>query len=290
MGEAKRRHLAMASKPCRCGSNKAGEDCCWTERGWHKAPANIDLVAGKHRGTQRRCYLRELNTCSETISGEHMISETVLRAIGKDQVIVSGLPWLEPGETRSVGIKNLVGNCLCDAHNSSLSPLDATAGKFYRALQDCFGTQVGPNLSYLFSGHDIERWLFKTLASSAASKNLSTERESLPGFFDSEISVCDLLQNPLAWRMPTGMYFTQGLGAKIHAADEFAMAPLFAETKEIGGVTTMIQGFAVTVVAVPSAVIKNSVLDGALFRPEKLHFKHGSVKHTIELSWIKRHS
>jgi hypothetical protein len=136
MGQAKQRHRARRSGLCVCGSGTPAIQCCWTERGWRKVPVKIDLLATGEVGSHQRCYLRQLNTCSSKISGEHTISATVLKAIGKDSVKVSGFPWLN-GETRSIGIDSLATNCLCTAHNTALSPLDAEAGRFYRALEDC---------------------------------------------------------------------------------------------------------------------------------------------------------
>jgi hypothetical protein len=63
----------------------------------------------------------------------------------------------------------------CTAHNSALSPLDAAAGFFFRALQVCTMQEEGPNQSFLCSGHDIERWMLKTLAALTESNNLARE-------------------------------------------------------------------------------------------------------------------
>jgi hypothetical protein len=87
---------------------------------------NPQLVAAHPPGSHERCYLRELNTCSSKISGEHAISSTVLRAFGKDSIEISGFPWLN-AETRSIGIRSLTTNCLCTAHNSALSRRHAKA-------------------------------------------------------------------------------------------------------------------------------------------------------------------
>jgi hypothetical protein len=105
MGQAKQRHRARRSEPCICGSGSPSIQCCRTERGWHKVPVKIDLLGTGEVGRHERCYLRQLNTCSSKISGEHAVSATVLKAIGKDSVKVSGFPWLN-GQTRSIGINS----------------------------------------------------------------------------------------------------------------------------------------------------------------------------------------
>jgi hypothetical protein len=180
-------------------------------------------------------------------------------------------------------------NCLCTAHNTALSPLDAEAGRFYRALEDCLHGRVSPRHRFLFSGHDIERWLLKTLLGLAASKNLAENRgERLPGFFTDEISIPELLQDPSTWRTPMGIYFPQKLGANIRIGPEFGLAPLSSEKKEIGGLISSIQGFQVVLVIVPSTVIEGSSLDGVMYRLENLHINLVDGKRSVNLSWTAR--
>ena len=121
MGEATRKHHARADLPCRCGSNKLAKECCWRERGWHKSPAVINLTDTGYSGNHRRCYLNALNSCSQKLSGEHVISATVLKAIGQDTVDVSGFPWIKADETKKVGIGSLVANCLCGTQSRAVS-------------------------------------------------------------------------------------------------------------------------------------------------------------------------
>jgi hypothetical protein len=240
-----------------------------------------------HKGSHPKCYLRDLQTCSEKISGEHAISATVLKAINKDAITIAGFPWLKKGETRSVGIKSLVANCLCEAHNSALSSLDAGAGQFYRALQSAVRNNDNSDIRQ-FSGHDIERWLLKTTAGLAASRNLSAESGRLPGVFTDEISVPELLQNPSAWKAPIGLYSIQSLGQSIQLKDEFGLAPLASEGKEIGGLITQIHGFTLLLLAVPSTVIKGSLLEGKIYRITTFTFRFGPQKRTIDLCWDHR--
>lgn len=250
MGEAKQKHRAMAQAACRCGSEKLGRECCWREWGWHKSPAVINLTDTGYSGSHPRCYLNALNSCSEKLSREHVISATVLKAINQDAIDVSGFPWIKAGETKRVGVSSLVANCLCAAHNHVLSPLDAVAGQFYRALQSGLGKEPGKQQRYLFSGHDVERWLLKTLAGMAASRNLSSQHERLPGLFNNEISVPSLLENALAWKAPLGMYSLQRLGQRLQLKNGLEIAPLSAETKELGGMITLLHGLTTILVAV----------------------------------------
>jgi hypothetical protein len=48
--------------------------------------------------------MRELASCEAPISGEHLISESVIEVLrGDGDFTVSGLPWLEAGEIKKTG-------------------------------------------------------------------------------------------------------------------------------------------------------------------------------------------
>ena len=67
---------------------------------------------------------------------------------------------------------------LCARHNAALSPLDAIAVRLFQAFDEGGAAGSGQQLLYLFSGHDIERWLLKILCGIAYSKNLTLETEA----------------------------------------------------------------------------------------------------------------
>ena len=70
------------------------------------------------------CYARALGGCSREMSGEHYVSKGVLELVyaraGKasTSVLVTGLSFQKPGAIQFFGIGRLVGNILCEAHNS----------------------------------------------------------------------------------------------------------------------------------------------------------------------------
>jgi hypothetical protein len=173
MGEARRRRLQLKKLPCRCRSNRTASACCFSGRHWHKPPARLGLRALPAGSALDRCYMRELPSCDGPISGEHLISEAVIEVLrdGAD-FTVSGLPWQEADEEKRLAPSNLTANCLCTRHNSVLSPLDSAAGLLVSSLRECMEASVEP-MPYLFSGHDVERWLLKTLKAMAVSPNLA---------------------------------------------------------------------------------------------------------------------
>lgn len=63
-----------------------------------------------------------LGICEPPISAEHLISQGVLEVLrdGGD-FTVSGVPWLDGGETKRLAPKNLVAKCLCKGQSASSS-------------------------------------------------------------------------------------------------------------------------------------------------------------------------
>jgi hypothetical protein len=163
---------------------------------WLVQATGEHFTAG-HRGIlyPSRLLSSHTHTCNPKLSGEHLISEGALKVLAEKQVEVSGFSWLK-GEKKILGFAALKGNILCRAHNSALSPIDAIGARFFSAIQKC-GTSIdGSHLSFLFSGHDVERWLLRTVAALAVSKNFSIDGAQLDDGLVSRLKLSELLENP----------------------------------------------------------------------------------------------
>jgi hypothetical protein len=162
MGEAKRRRDAVVNGVCPCGSAKPARTCCFNGRDWHKPPAVLGLKDLPPASKVERCYMRELGSCVAPISGEHLISESVIEILrAEGDFSISGLPWQEAGEPKILAPQSLRANCLCVKHNSTLHPLDDAALYFFASLRSYLEQKTGFRHA-LISGHDLERWLLKT--------------------------------------------------------------------------------------------------------------------------------
>lgn len=286
MGEAKRRRKAIEKSPCRCGSTLQSSLCCYKNNSWHRTPVQIELHGGLYAGGNDGCYLRDLKNCSDKISREHLVSRSVLDVIQKEKLVVGGFHWLPNNQETSVGKSSLVGKCLCTKHNSSLSPLDEKAGKFFSAIETCNLNQTQPGKDFLFSGHDIERWCFKTLLVMAYSNNFMSEGVKLAPILHPTINPETLLEDPKAWPWGSGLYFLPRLGDTIKSASNFHLAPITKfDTKEIGGLQVVIQGLSFSFFALAPNITRDSSLHKALYRPGKLQFKNANITNTIHLSW-----
>jgi len=163
--------------PCPCGCGKAASECCLTNYELYKAPACTTPLPPKSGDHIRKCYASRLADCSTTLSREHYISASLLHYIDQfKNLTVSGLPWLN-GKEKVLPPNALASKILCERHNSALSPLDGMAVHLFRAFDEEGIAGSGQQLLYLFSGHDLERWLLKMLCGIASSGSLPTDND-----------------------------------------------------------------------------------------------------------------
>lgn len=282
MGQAKQKRLG----PCRCQSAQSAQTCCLTDHGWFKKPEIVRVKDTGEIGSHASCYLHGTNSCCSKISGEHLISESVLRILAERELELSGFPWLK-GARKRLRFKNLTANCLCKTHNSALSPLDMAGARFFDAVQKCGTGDSGPAQSFLISGHDFERWMLKTLAALAASRNFLLEDVSLDDAFVDRLRIADLLEDA-NWQQPLGLYMLQGEGQRFTRRDILELAPLdLRGSGEVAGIWMDIQGLQVGLLATHHD-IGGTGFDRAVFRPSGLIFQMKSLVHTIQLSWADK--
>lgn len=123
---------------------------------------------------RRSCWAREVSPCSGRVSGEHLISHSVLDAPFYE---VRGGLW--PGGTPPIAASKIVSKCLCEGHNQQLSDLDTAAMEFKAALKEAErvrglrarlpGRHRMAACRIPVSGDRLERWVLKTGFALAAS-------------------------------------------------------------------------------------------------------------------------
>jgi hypothetical protein len=166
-------------------------------------------------------------------------SDAALR--GDGDFTISGLAWLYVGAERKVGLNSLTAKCLCRRHNAALSPLDSAAALFVSALRECLGMPGTPD-PYLFSGHDVERWLLKTLKAMAVSGNLGRDRVKLAGIFRSDIDIIERLDDHRSWPAGAGLYLAMPEQSRLINDARFRICPWMNRQDEIVGLWTCIAG------------------------------------------------
>jgi hypothetical protein len=223
--------------------------------------------------------------CDTKISGEHLISHSVLKVLAEKQVEVSGTPWLKPGDKKMLPFSALTTNALCQRHNSLLSPIDSVGAALFEAIQKCGTTDTGPGLLFLLSGHDVERWMLRSLAIFGVSGNFAIDGAVIDQNFVDRLRIVELLEDPKQWKKPLGFYLTRGLGHQFWRRDNIQIAPVVKTGgDEIMGITLDLQGLEFALLAADHDVTGTG-LDKALYRPAAFVFDMDGTRHRIQLSW-----
>jgi hypothetical protein len=229
--------------------------------------------------------MKALGSCKGGISAEHLISKSIILLLKVDgDFSVSGLPWIPEGETKIIGPGSLTAKCLCEKHNSSLSPLDTAAFKFFATVKSCLDREAD-GLRFIVSGHDIERWLLKTLKAMAASGNLSHGRERLSGAFANDVQVLDMLDDPGHWPDGAGLYCVMSAGDLTENHDRFQLVPFTNPRGELNGLGANIMGLTFVLMLEPPILSESPMLAKAVFRPSQIIVTYPAITNWIAISW-----
>ncbi len=285
MGEARRKREQAAAAVCICGTDLPALSCCYTGKTWHKRSAALGLHTLPRNSVVEKCYMKALRSCQGGLSREHLISESVMRVLAGDgPFTIGGTPWLPAGEHRQVGYGSLTGKCLCSKHNSALHPLDDAALSFFKALKSCLDGEASA-LRYLVSGHDIERWLLKTLKALAMSENLGRGTQKLSGAFPDDIRVLELLDDQHAWPAGAGLYCTMATGDQTVNHPRFQIQPYTDANEEIVGLWTRIFGLSFILMLQPLDKVTIPHQGPVVYRPRKIIAAYPGGKNQLWLSW-----
>jgi hypothetical protein len=226
--------------------------------------------------------LRDPGSCDGGLSAEHLVSRGVVQELTQGgDFSVSGLPWLDAGETRILSPEGITAKCLCRKHNSALSPLDSTAKHLFSTLSNCFDEDKR-QIRSVISGHDIERWLLKTLRAFGVSRNLGFGRQPFPGQLSTEASFIDMLDDPLSWPDGAGLYCTMRPGDVATNDRRFRLQPLSNDQGEVAAIAVEMMGLKFVLRFEPP---ENVPTADAMYRPTELVIRHANVNHYCLLSW-----
>jgi hypothetical protein len=162
------------------------------------------------------CWARSEGPCKGGISGEHIVSESILAK----RVTVRGMHWC--GEPVTLPASVLVSNMLCRHHNSSLSPLDSEAGKVRKALAEAarlievrgqFQRHSWSPVRLSIRGDLLERWFIKTLINMAWSDLPQRTWALGPG--DPPEALVNWVYQGNALKGPMGLYGAVDLGLQL---------------------------------------------------------------------------
>jgi hypothetical protein len=275
---------------CPCGSGKAPADC------------HVDALDGRLRKRMRslrppglmtgysheRCYLRSTGDCSERLSREHYVSESVLVQLGKT-LRVSGMPWQHSGESLDIGISSLAARILCERHNNALSPLDTEAGHFYSILGSALVDLERKTFSrkpkfHLVSGDALELWMLKVAC------GLYFAVGSQGGVRLSTTHTIDMMKVQRAffereWDLRGGLYFCGAAGSSITLANSASIGPLsMASEQRFSGTAISLLGFKFELLF-DTVGTNLGPWSGLVRRPNEMILGKAGHQHSIIVTW-----
>lgn len=240
-----------------------------------------------------KCYAAELHDCSNEMSGEHYISHGVLRALSRDGITipVGGFPWLKDDEIRSLPTQALESRILCKRHNRALADLDHVAKIFFMSIDRIDNAHAGgppaeQDEVFFFNGHDIERWLLKTLCGIVFSRNAATRtNERIIGWKPNHHWLQILFGEeriPSTW----GLYVEAEITHKAVINRGFACAPISNSLIGVHGASFVLnEKRLILAMTQPPTRKEDNILTGYVYRPNELRTISGGYMQVIRLVW-----
>lgn len=229
--------------------------------------------------------MKELRSCDGPISGEHLLTESILLLLQEEaDFSISGLPSVKEGESKIISPKGLTTNCLYKRHNSALSPLDDAAHGFFAALKSAMNG--APARDYLFSGHNIERWMLKTVKALAVSGNLARGRQRLLGMFAGNMELVAMLGDPAVRPDEAGLYCPLSTGDLIeHDRQRVQLAPYTDERDNLNGMYLNLMGLKLDLLLTAPAGHEARHRHVGNFRPGSIVVEDKQGTSRVLLSW-----
>lgn len=277
---------------CPCGSGKTLKDCCKISNGKLKAkPCKLRIQGPKTKYSNPKCYLSSLNDCSTQITGEHYFSHAVLKVLNvKDELKATGLPWLEDGVTSRVQPQTLKSKILCSRHNSGLSPLDHIALRFFTAfvtISNEFRDEKLKELQrvFLFNGHDIERWMLKTLCGCIAANIAETKLGRMKNWKPVPLWI-KILLGQRGFPTRCGMYLSVLEGQTMRRDRSLAFAPLSNPNFGVYGGKFGLNGYDfILTLETPPIRKDETIFENHTFRPIEIRMEKDGSSKLLLLSW-----
>jgi hypothetical protein len=281
-------HLRNA--PCPCGSGKKAKKCCLLSDGsFCVRPMDVRPKAPPTGFAHEGCYLAAYRDCSEKLSREHYLSKGILRALEAENgpLTLTGLPWLEAGEVASLPPTALAARVLCERHNNCLSPLDSAALRLFHAFRQLREPPPTNSALTLLSGHDVERWLLKTLLGILAAGIVQVQQGRRLGQVLGDTSVTDLLFDSQLWAATPGLglYFLVPEDMEVVERGQVAFHPMLdTAKKEVLGGLMIFRGFDL-LVGTSSGITGYERLQRAVHRPFGFLSDWSTPRREVRLSW-----
>jgi hypothetical protein len=283
----------QADDPCPCGvKGRQWGACCLHSDGAPLVQVPVITTPGSKTGhANEGCYCSFTDDCSEKLSKEHYISESVLGQFG-ESVRVSGFPWEPDGYSKVRSVGTLTSPVLCERHNNALAPLDAYAGLSFQAISSAVMHATKDSVSertaiFVASGDALERWAIKTLLGLVSAGVASAEREPMLKRFKIDFAaMADVMFGRRTHEPPLGLYVSKRVGEVV--GNKVAFAPIYApELNQITGLKMYMRGVEFDAVLDARGLNDGSLIGNPNYRPGIIDFDGPQRTGRIVLSWAK---
>lgn len=170
---------------------------------------------------------------------------------------------------------------LCARHNSALSPLDGIAVGLFRAFDEKGAAGSGKQLLYLFSGHDLERWLLKILCGVTRSKNWTLDGQpdlSIPRYW------LEILFGEVQFPDEQGLYVCKSIGHRFEGSRGLQLRAIFSKRERLTGMGLWLCGYELIL---SMSGFPSRSFDGREFayRPAEFYTTGRNFEKSVVLSW-----
>lgn len=266
--------------PCGCGSTKPFGKCCLKNGTITLMPKRGEPAPPGTRYRNRKCILGWTNNCCTKISGDHIVSASVLRVLSHEKIKISA-----QGVTREHSIRSsaLTVKKLCRRHNSAFSVIDAEAARLFKSFVSINGHLTagteGQKL-YFFHGTDIEHWLLKTMLMVFYSKHSNV----VPGRF--KLSRHGMMPFRYELHPPLGLYIptkTDANNITSFRTEPAATVALITRNESVSGVNVTLGGLPLTLLVDGYESDFTSLRETHTYRPTNLLFFRQTQVYAITL-------
>lgn len=268
--------------PCGCGSGREFGKCCLKDGQIKLDPKPLNPPKPQTAYQNKKCILNWTSDCCSSISGDHIISKSVLRVITKTKVTISSSNFSREHSIESDALKT---KKLCRRHNSSLSPIDSEAARFFKAFAATHDALLKNSTSqklHFFHGIDVERWMLKTMLMTYFAKlsNVTPEQYKLPVYV-LKLFHCDL-NEPFGLYVPTS---TKPNGRDFFTTENATSVSILTDGDLVSGVTISLGGLCLTLVISGREEQFRQLAANYAYRPKNLLFFKGSDVYAIQMAF-----
>jgi hypothetical protein len=227
-----------------------------------------------------KCFARTLNNCSKKISGEHIISDSILKFLfPENSMYLTGPRWLHNQKNVKFPINTLKAKVLCITHNSALSQIDSLMKSF---VQFIFSIEENQSGEISISVYDIERWMLKVLCAFTACGSLHYDFSS----WNPPYSWLEILFHNKKIDPGMGLYFLSKKSPFNVNTSQIGFAPI--RMNEQGVITGLCFDIAGTLFLFLIEPLTQQVIDmfsdyDLVYRPKIITMNFGASHKTINL-------